>query len=270
LLALVQQLTWQSQCALPPDEVVGPCSELTVKDTTDMQLGDVRQQQAAARQAYATQAFALSPALSEEVRIARTASFLRSLKTMWRLPWENTHKDILWRLAVNGVPGAGGLGICHQHPCVCGHQLTHAQRQAGDSTAHRVHSFWECPVAMAVRQQLQRGAPGVQIHLWNLWLLQPPPRSGIRPVVWRVVALAALEAMDSGRRFMWWHNRQQDALPAGSLQLACSRAAAVFCLSLHDFVRVAAVTTRSGWTEVSAAHPFLAVVDGRIIVTFPV
>jgi hypothetical protein len=87
--------------------------------------------------------------------------------------------------------------------------------------------------------------------------------------VWRVVALAALDAMAAGRRYMWWHSRQEDADPAASVQIASTRAANLFCLALHDFCRVASVDVRRGWGRVGPDHKFLAVRDQKVVVTLP-
>ncbi len=111
----------------------------------------------------------------------------------WALRWENRHKELWWRLPVHGVAMygmeryAGGLPL----PCRC-----------CKGRVSRRHNFWECPIAQHVRKELQRCLPAGSTPLarQHVWLLQAPPE--VQPCVWRVVALAALNAMDSGRRHL--------------------------------------------------------------------
>ena len=179
------------------------------------------------------------------------------------MPWENRHKEVLWRLAVNGVAGAGGCDVCLTGPCACGGgALTAEHIRSGNSTPLRQHTFWLCPVARDVVRQLQRGLGNQPLAQWNLWLLQPP--RDVRPAVWRVVALAALEAMEMGRRSLWrkWvkAGRPLEAEErAAVVQAAGQRAAASFWLSLHDFARGGRCLDSHGWASVGPDHPFLAV-----------
>ena len=76
----------------------------------------------------------------------------------------------------------------------------------------RRHHFWECPVAQAVvgimQQQLVGWMPGAlqPHHVLCMRCPEPVPSAGGAPGpavhkgVWRVVCLAAINAMDSGRR----------------------------------------------------------------------
>jgi hypothetical protein len=75
----------------------------------------------------------------------------------------------------------------------------------------RQHVFWECPVAQAVLQEVQAGVPGgTQLLRQHVWL-GLAPCSAIRLAVWRVVCIAALGAMDKGRRCLWClHHKQLD------------------------------------------------------------
>ena len=82
----------------------------------------------------------------------------RAFPRLWRLPWENCHKEILGRLAVDGVPYVGGphahQGFSHLNArrCPCGAVL-HGPAPA------RAHYFWECPVAVA----------SLPDFVWMLW-----------------------------------------------------------------------------------------------------
>lgn len=71
-----------------------------------------------------------------------------------KLPCSSRWKEIIWRMAAFGVPGAGAHGIpglgsmCH-----CGYQFTADQ---GETLSHM---FWHCPVSKAVLYTLQQ-----QVH----------------------------------------------------------------------------------------------------------
>jgi hypothetical protein len=70
----------------------------------------------------------------------------------------------------------------------------------------RQHTFWGCPVAQAVVAAVLSALPaGVQPRFLcaHLWLCSPPAPEVINVHVWRVVCLAALSAMEYGRRVMW-------------------------------------------------------------------
>ena len=133
------------------------------------------------------------------------------------------------------------------------------------SSAHRQHSCWDCPVAQAVSGQLQEGLGGLQLQQWHVWLLRAPgPR--IHVAAWRVVALAALGAMEAGRRFLWWKGNQQGVAAEVAVQEACVRAVSSFWMGLHDFVgcdrAVSCLTGRvasSAWDSLGPVHPFLSV-----------
>jgi hypothetical protein len=80
----------------------------------------------------------------------------------------------------------------------------------------------------------------------------------VRSAVWKVVALAALEAMEMGRRTLWreWVKRgrpqdEEDAAErAAAVHVASQRAATSFWLSLHDFARGGRRIEGAGWDGV--------------------
>jgi hypothetical protein len=265
-------LVWGSQRELPLATALRPCKLVTVKAVTDLQMGRVAFQRGVHHQSFARHALA-SSGMDHETREQHILAFHRGMRSVWKVPWENSHKETLWRLAVNGVQGAGGLGICHRQACACGYQLSPAQVRAGAGYLHRQHAFWDCPVAQSVIAQLQRGLGARQFSQWHVWLLQPPGE-GVQPAVWRVVCLAALEAMDRGRRHMWWRIRQGGVEAAAALLEARTRASSAFWLALHDFARDGRLVPSRGWKAVGADHPFLAVhfripLVPRVVVLYP-
>lgn len=129
------------------------------------------------------------------------------LRALWHLPCENRIKEPYWRLAVNGVPGAGGADLCLSAECACGEvclsprdTATEEERERVGARLLRLHAFWNCPVAAAVVQEVRAGLPaGTPLSRSHLWLGQPPA-GAITRAVWRVVCMAAVAAMEKGRR----------------------------------------------------------------------
>ena len=73
-------------------------------------------------------------------------------------------------------------------PCWCG----------GGPTG-RLHAFWDCPIAQAVCEAVTAARAGWHLTRECFWLVQQPRVLRHQPL-WDVTALAALAAMDSGRR----------------------------------------------------------------------
>jgi hypothetical protein len=140
----------------------------------------------------------------------------RSLQNVWKLPWEAEYKDTLWRLAVNGIQGAGGAGICFARSCPCGYAMTPYHWRHNHSHLHHLHSFWSCPVAVAIRRQLETHLNTPQLSRSALWLLTPPTHH-INTGVWQVVCTAAISAMDLGRRCMWSAKMDMSHEPVANL-----------------------------------------------------
>jgi hypothetical protein len=166
----------------------------------------------------------------------------------WKVRWENLRKETLWRLSVQGVPNAGGHDICRGGVCPCGWRC--AGQGAEGARQERSHYFWHCSVAKAVVAEIQACLPAdVPVACAHVWLVRPPS-AAVDMCVWIVVCLAALSAMDTGRRFMWKLHltapalRQQTLLEAWGMQDAapsstvCAGRVAVaqFWQLMQDFV----------------------------------
>lgn len=126
-----------------------------------------------------------------------------ALRRLWRLPWENGRKEAFWRLVYDAHPTAARLH--RDAPCACG---------AADTRPGRHHHFWSCPVATAVVADIQAAlaqrtpaAPPAPLAPASVWLARAPP--GVHAGVWGVVCLAAVEAMDVGRRRAWAAQQRQ-------------------------------------------------------------
>ena len=210
------------------------------------------------------------------------AGLEKQMADLWRLKWDNIHKEPLWRLTVNGVVGAGGHGISQREPCPCGWRGDEeAVNQHGEQQAFswRAHYFWHCPVAQAVLTELRATLPArVHIECADVWLLRAPLDAGVHAGVWGLVCMVALAAMAFGRKTLLaislGEEDQRDTtqslitaffpILSGSrpsvsvVQRASRKAAAMFWCLLQDFVAVQEVPL--GWgTEVAPDHPFVGV-----------
>ena len=172
-----------------------------------------------------------------------TAQLLRRL---WRLPWQNKHKETFWRLALNGLPVAARMPNSGQ-PCGCG---------SSEPLPGRLHHFWRCPVAVAVVRCLTAQLNGQTLSTSSIWLAKPPP--GLHAGAWAVVCLAAFSAMDSGRRSLF-KLRSSPATASASCDMvaaASQHAVARFWTLLQDFCSLGCAPV-SWQSEVQPPHPFL-------------
>jgi hypothetical protein len=175
-------------------------SELTVSQATLLQLGPLFQTRLRYHQDFvscvAPPGVRLNP-----VNVDRCCKAIAAAQRhLWKLKWDNAFKEVFWRLVLNGLATAERM---HQHncSCVCG-PVDGGQRG-------RQHHYWDCPVAQAVVGVMQQ-----QLGEWFDGPLQPhhvlcmlcPEVVGVvgaramHKGVWRVVCLAAINAMDLGRK----------------------------------------------------------------------
>ena len=193
---------------------------------------------------------------------AALTAFHSTLHAAWRLPCSNDLKVPLWRLAINGIPGC----LIRPWTCPCG--------TCTPSTPARQHAFHECPVAAAVLDQLASGL-GEPPSQSSVWLLIPPSQAPCHQA-WSIVGLAALAAMEHGRRLLWATSHGTSwPLPtsaAGVLEAAVASigraAAAHFWQLLHDFADDCPEPPPH-WSPLPNLHPFLATHNGRIVVRLP-
>ena len=108
-------------------------------------------------------------------------------------------KSVYFRLAANAIPGAA----IRPWTCPCATQpLPNAHQQA------RQHSFWDCPIATAIRHDIATAlhiSPSLLTQP-DLWLMRPPTHTSISPDLWTATCLAALDAMEYGRASLWKHH----------------------------------------------------------------
>jgi hypothetical protein len=183
---LLPRLGWRLGAARPI-----PLANLTVRAATALLAAPAAAHRAATRLApfAAAAAGALSPAA------APLPELLSTLERLWRLPWENGRKEAFWRLVYDALPTAARMH--RDAPCLCG---------SSGPRPDRHHHFWACPVACAVVAAIHAALTAASPALpppppllpSAIWLARTPP--GIHAGPWGVVCLAAVEAMDRGRR----------------------------------------------------------------------
>jgi len=75
--------------------------------------------------------------------LAKAKALPARVRQVWRLPWENSWKEVWWRLLQHGVVGAGG----HVWPtkrgtaCPCGWQNAATLSRAAQALQQREHVF---------------------------------------------------------------------------------------------------------------------------------
>ena len=230
------------------------CKPAPVKRITALLTAGVERRRLGLQVAYA--AAAHHPA-------QRGQSFLRSevdtlrkgLHCLWTSPVDKRVLEPLWRMGIDAVPG----GRVASWVCPC------AQPGGAPCPVPRHHSFWDCPVAVAVRSQLEASLAPAPLSRSALWLLRPPSPA-VNPQVWPVVCAAALEAMDYGRRRLWGVRIGLQTVAGGGgatgAQLGQEIVAGVaalsaerFWLTLQEFVATAGTATCS---SLGPLHPFVS------------
>jgi hypothetical protein len=136
----------------------------------------------------------LAEGLAQQVTETQLLMLQNLHAKLWKLKWHNERKVVFWRVCVNGLPLASRFPNLDA-PCVC-HAAAHERPD-------RMHHFWRCPAAQAVFAWLQQklGVP-TPLQRHHVWLMILPPEFAARvgnnaatKQVWRVVCLAALNAM---------------------------------------------------------------------------
>jgi hypothetical protein len=202
---------------------------------------------------------AVTAAAGPGVPVVSQEEVQKFMSCVWRLPWDNQRKEVLWRVVYDGLPTAARQGHRTDMRCGCGDP---------DPVPGWQHHFMFCAVARAVvallQGQLPAGTPA--LHAAHLFVGRVPG-PGVHKGVWRVVVLAALHAMDKGRKlFGKWQLLHREGQPvpqhvataAQRVAVATRVAEATFWDMLQDFVSLRLCPPV--WLQhVGAGHPFLAV-----------
>ncbi len=145
--------------------------------------------------------------------------------------------------------------------CVLARACVSRNRSACDLALH----FWTCPVSrplqgrmwaaiMAAAPQGEGPASGA-LSKRQVWLAEPPPT--VHRAVWYVVCLAAIYAMEQGRRYLY--RNRAEAPTQAFRQCASAVVIGEFVGRLKSFAGLG--LKQKGWSGVRADHPFLTVDD---------
>jgi hypothetical protein len=275
----------------------------------------------------APQHMAPAPQLPTAAAAADRVALL--LREAWAVRWENRFKEALWRLSINAArhlgngvmrhataaAAAGGGAATVQaggpaQPVVASQPQQQQAQQQEQPQCHcragacsNAHHYHTCAVAAAVYDAISGALPGNPVVLrHHIWLAEPPVPL-LHKDLWLVVCMAALTAMEYGRkRLVRLHFQQQQqpvrqthitdffqpflhppAAPAplqaggqgqrrpSHVEIAADSAVVQFWMCLHNFadvgLRVQTRRRRQQWLrDVPADHPLLAVSNGCLIV----
>jgi len=115
------------------------------------------------------------------------------LTSLWKLPI-NDFKETYWRCFLDAIPTAARR---HQRdPCGCGN---------GEVRPDRNHHFNLCALASGLYAEVATQIPVVTTEeiARHLRTASPPANIRIHTGIWQLTSLAAYEAMDEGRRWLW-------------------------------------------------------------------
>jgi hypothetical protein len=273
-------------------EISVPVLKLTVKHATALQL------ESNLLAVWKTQCEFKMKAVGGEVPAVWTDDHLRGavkevkkvMNEVWRMPWENGMKEGYWRLVGDAFPHYG------PSKCVCG--VT--------AECSRSHVFWDCDIAQAVVGAIREGLPptlaGDPLIMADVWLMRTP--RDVHAGIWKVVCLAALDAMHhgskqgyrlmklraeqeavrtgqqrqirvmNGRRRMWQRiginppairNELMDVIDEINMKVqAKNLAVAKFWSNLSDFVALQKVPDGGNDDLLNATHPFIGRVNDML------
>lgn len=172
------------------------------------------------------------------------------LSRWWQLRVANTYKESAWRLTLNAFPTAQRMHATTLCPA-CGAQSPGIE-----------HLFWTCPVAGVVRQEVERQLVAVgilptpcRLQCSAIWLARlPHPR--IHQLVWDLVCLATVHAMNIARKTAWAVSQHLTAQPLVE-HIVVRAAVGAFWDALADFATTMKVP-RAAQTALLTQQPFLA------------
>ena len=233
----LEQLQWRQLKGASVGEVI------PVRAITSALTADLTRQREQKHAAFAAEAVGkAAETANEEVVVLRGA-----FKRVWKSKVDNRLKEVFFRIAGHAI--SGGRVPAWTCPCTPGVVLGAANS--------RVHSFWICPVAVAIRAELERVLQQ-PVSRPEVWLLQPPA-ARVRPEIWDLVCLAALGAMEHGRRLGWArHAEQQQGQPVAL------EAVARFWQLLDSCISPSLARDLES-QPLSSTHPFLCLSEGQLV-----
>jgi exonuclease III len=228
-----------------------PLATVTVKQATYLQMNEAFDKLKVKHEEFIREAKDMG---NTEAVATEDKNYISSTyKRLWKIKWEADQKEAYWRLAVGGFSGFSmhrGQG----HNCPCGRV---------DACSDRVHHFSTCTVAKALRTHIQDSADigdedslfEIIVERRNLWLLAPPHQT-IEQAIWDVVCLAAISAMDYGRRLLFASRNEQGYVGNGAtLARVKTQVIADFWARLQSYVSLG-IKPR-GWDKIPPGHPWI-------------
>ncbi|GIL55723.1 hypothetical protein Vafri_11257 [Volvox africanus] len=172
---IIRWLGWR----LPGGSTTVPIYGLTVRQATQLQGGPAQQQRQQLMAAFVQEARGVPGEPAQFNSETEVNCFHATLTCLWSdVHWGNKNKETLWCLTVDGVPLPGNphLSQMPTQPCGCG---TFGGLPSPLSSP-RMHHFWECPIAQAVRKHIDRHLPSSattegSMGRHHLWLIQALP-----------------------------------------------------------------------------------------------
>lgn len=177
-----------------------------------------------------------------------------TLARWWKLRVPNCYKEAAWRLTLNAFPTADRM------PTPAGGQPKCCAACGAVNPGIR-HHFWQCPMADEVRQEVESQLRAKNMlggdarlscsHVWK----GVKPHPGLHRMVWDMVCLAAVHAMNVGRQTAWSvsHRLETPDLVADVVRKV---ARAAFWSVLADFA-ASAVVPGAARNVVLTNQPFL-------------
>ena len=221
-------------------------ASVTVAAATRLQQSPIKQAIAARHALVLHMIEQLADDLHQQQRLPTVTSVLHR---WWQLKISNTYKEAAWRLTLNAFPTAQRMHI--SSPCPA----------CGQSSPGLQHHFWLCSVAEAVKKELQQqlrahnmSHEAHTLHCANIWLAQSPSLR-LHPMIWDMVCLAAIYAMEVGRRTSWAVAQKLAAPPLVNM-IASKAAVAAFWDALADFT-VTCKIRPSIHNALLTNHPFI-------------
>jgi hypothetical protein len=196
--------------------------QLTVKVATSLQLASLHALRWQYYRAFVDVFAPLEERGNPDAENVHCTAVAAAQRQLWKLKWDNHFKEVYWRLVMNGLPTAERMHLAHAH-CMC--DITKVGPPPG-----RRHHFWDCPIAKGVVHVLQQqlsAIPSGALKPHHVLCMECPAPS-LHKGVWRVVCLAAVNAMALGCSA----SNQQGAERAAELRqqaaAAATQLAAVF------------------------------------------
>ena len=123
-------------------------------------------------------------------------------------------------------------------------------------------------VARRVVAEINRALPGSDaLSCADVWLLSPPSAQNLHKGPWALICMAALHAMELGRRHLWRAVRKANkslvplTAPEAAELVTCTSARAAIWLwaLLQDFADLQDIP--KGWDDVQADHPCIGIIS---------